>query len=137
MLNGQLKRLQHPNSRQEVGSTLPRERSLAEVLRVGRTTLRQALDQLQGAGQIIRSVGGGSFVAEQRLAIDVTNLTGLNAQFLQWVDAASSHVSSARTFVAPLWFQRRSPSLNTEGSTRSSGYGSPPTPRSSSSTPTS
>lgn len=85
------------------GQRLPSERKLADALSVSRMTLRQALDQLQNAGQIVRLVGGGggSFVAEQRLSVDVSNLTGLSAQLLQSVDNAFSQVVSARTVEAP------------------------------------
>ena len=85
------------------GQRLPSERKLANALKVSRMTLRQALDQLQNSGQIVRSVGGGggSFVAERRLSVDVSNLTGLSAQLLQSVETASSQVVSARTVEAP------------------------------------
>lgn len=46
------------------GSRLPTERELEEEFGVARNTLRKGLKTLEGAGQIVRHVGRGSFVAQ-------------------------------------------------------------------------
>jgi len=52
------------------GSKLPAERDLAEQLTVSRTTLREALRELKGAGyvDIRRGPGGGVFVRERTMS---------------------------------------------------------------------
>lgn len=84
------------------GTKLPAERSFAQSLGVSRMTLRQALDSLLHEGRIVRAVGsrGGSFVAESRVPVDISNLMGLSAQLLKSVHSASSHVLSAQTLPA-------------------------------------
>jgi DNA-binding FadR family transcriptional regulator len=51
------------------GARLPAERALAVQLRLGRGTLRKALDQLAQEGRIRRRVGEGTFVAETPAAL--------------------------------------------------------------------
>ncbi len=65
-------------------------------------TLRQALESLQQDGSILRVVGakGGSFVAEARVPVDISNLMGLSKQLLKSVHSASSIVISAQTIPA-------------------------------------
>ena len=84
------------------GTRLPPERQLAAALRVSRMTLRQALDALAQEGRITRAVGGrgGSFVAEPRASVDITNLMGLSAQLLKSVHSASSRVLAVETLPA-------------------------------------
>ncbi len=64
------------------GDRLPGERDLAERLGVSRMTLRQALADLETEGEIVRVAGraGGAFVAEPRIEVDLTHLTGLTDQ---------------------------------------------------------
>ncbi|GAA1495282.1 GntR family transcriptional regulator [Paeniglutamicibacter kerguelensis] len=84
------------------GSKLPAERQFAQSMGVSRMTLRQALDTLLQEGRIVRAVGsrGGSFVAEPRVPVDISNLMGLSAQLLKSVHSASSRVLSAETIPA-------------------------------------
>lgn len=84
------------------GTKLPAERVFAQEMGVSRMTLRQALDTLLHEGLIERAVGsrGGSFVAEARVPVDISNLMGLSAQLLKSVHSASSHVLSAHTVPA-------------------------------------
>lgn len=58
---------------------LPSERELAALLRVSRTTLRQALDQLERAGLVSRRPGrsGGTFVGEPKVERDLHLSGGL------------------------------------------------------------
>lgn len=85
-----------------VGTKFPAERQFAQTLGVSRMTLRQALDALVHEGRIERAVGsrGGSFVAQQRVPVDISNLMGLSAQLLKSVHSASSRVLSAQTVPA-------------------------------------
>lgn len=84
------------------GTKLPAERLFAQSLGVSRMTLRQSLDSLVQEGRINRAVGsrGGSFVAESRVPVDISNLMGLSAQLLKSVHSASSRVLSAQTLPA-------------------------------------
>lgn len=84
------------------GARLPPERQLAAALGVSRMTLRQALDALAQEGRITRAVGGrgGSFVAEPRASVDISNLMGLSAQLLKSVQSASSRVLAVETVPA-------------------------------------
>lgn len=84
------------------GARLPAERVFAQEMGVSRMTLRQGLDTLLHEGRIVRAVGsrGGSFVAEDRVPVDISNLMGLSAQLLKSVHSASSNVLSARTIPA-------------------------------------
>ncbi|MGL3805606.1 GntR family transcriptional regulator [Paeniglutamicibacter sp. R2-26] len=84
------------------GTKLPAERQFAQGMGVSRMTLRQALDTLVHEGRIVRAVGsrGGSFVAEPRVPVDISNLMGLSAQLLKSVHSASSSVLSAATIPA-------------------------------------
>lgn len=84
------------------GFRLPAERGFAQELGVSRMTLRQALDSLLQEGAIVRAVGarGGSFVAEARVPVDISNLMGLSKQLLRSVHSASSRVLTAETVSA-------------------------------------
>jgi len=85
-----------------VGQKLPPERRLAEALAVSRMTLRQALEGLQTAGWLTRTLGrrGGAVIADHRSNIDIASLVGLRAQLLQSSMSASSRLVSA-TIHAP------------------------------------
>ncbi|HET7899576.1 MAG TPA: GntR family transcriptional regulator [Candidatus Nanopelagicales bacterium] len=79
------------------GDRLPGERDLAERLGVSRMTLRQALADLESAGEIVRVAGraGGAFVAEPRIEVDLTHLTGLTDQLTRAGRRAGARVLSA------------------------------------------
>jgi DNA-binding GntR family transcriptional regulator len=54
------------------GQVLPNERELASRFGVARATLRQALDQLELEGRLVRRRGIGTVVAAPRLGVPVT-----------------------------------------------------------------
>ena len=51
----------------------PTERELAERFAVARNTIRRAIDDLEGAGLVVRHVGRGTFVAEKDLVAGVSS----------------------------------------------------------------
>ena len=59
------------------GERLPAERDLATILKVGRRTLRQALDLLEAEGRVWRHVGQGTFAGPRprRTGADLAQLT--------------------------------------------------------------
>ena len=80
------------------GRRLPGERELAGILGVSRMTLRQALAELEASGDIVRVAGraGGAFIAEPRVEVDLTHLTGLTDQVRRAGRRAGARVLSAR-----------------------------------------
>jgi GntR family transcriptional regulator len=80
------------------GDRLPGERDLAETLGVSRMTLRQSLADLEAAGDLVRVPGraGGAFVAEPRVEVDLTHLTGLTDQLHRAGRRAGARVLEAR-----------------------------------------
>ncbi len=85
------------------GDRLPGERDLAERLAVSRMTLRQALAELESTGDLVRVPGraGGAFVAEPRVEVDLTHLTGLTDQLQRAGRRAGARVLLARRSVPP------------------------------------
>lgn len=85
------------------GTRLPAERAFSEAIGVSRMTLRQAMDSLQSSGYIERVVGrgGGSFVAQQRPTVDISDLMGLSPQLLRTAGTAFSTVLAVETARAP------------------------------------
>lgn len=83
------------------GDRLPGERELAASLGVSRMTLRQALSDLEAEGQIVRIAGrsGGAFVAEPRIEVDLTHLTGLTDQLTRAGRRAGARVLRTDTAV--------------------------------------
>jgi GntR family transcriptional regulator len=81
------------------GDRLPGERELAATLGVSRMTLRQALSDLEAAGEIVRVAGraGGAFVAEPRIEVDLTHLTGLTDQLMRAGRRAGARVLRAES----------------------------------------
>lgn len=85
------------------GSRLPGERDLAERIGVSRMTLRQALADLESTGDLVRVPGraGGAFVAEPRVEVDLTHLSGLTDQLRRAGRRAGARVLEARRTVPP------------------------------------
>jgi GntR family transcriptional regulator len=83
------------------GDRLPGERQVAESLGVSRMTLRQALAELEASGDLVRVAGraGGAFVAEPRVEVDLTHLSGLTDQLRRAGRRAGARVLSARRVV--------------------------------------
>jgi GntR family transcriptional regulator len=83
------------------GDRLPGERDLADRLGVSRMTLRQALSELETAGDLVRVAGraGGAFVAEPRVEVDLTHLSGLTDQLRRAGRRAGARVLVARRVV--------------------------------------
>ena len=83
------------------GDRLPGERDLALRLGVSRMTLRQALADLESAGELVRVAGrsGGAFVAEPRVEVDLTHLSGLTDQLQRAGRRAGAKVLVARRTV--------------------------------------
>jgi len=83
------------------GHRLPGERDLSERLGVSRMTLRQALAELESSGELVRVPGraGGAFVAEPRVEVDLTHLTGLTDQVRRAGRRAGARVLVARRAV--------------------------------------
>lgn len=82
----------------EPGDRLLGERDLAEHLGVSRMTLRQALAELESSGEIVRAPGrsGGAFVAEPRVEVDLTHMSGLTDQVRRAGRRAGARVLVAR-----------------------------------------
>lgn len=80
------------------GDRLPAERELAERLSVSRTTLREALAQLDRSGYVTRRPGrgGGTFVSQPKVERDLTALHGLPEHLRRQGRTASARVLSAR-----------------------------------------
>ena len=80
------------------GDRLPAERELAERLSVSRSTLREALAQLDRSGYVTRRPGrgGGTFVSKPKVERDLTALHGLPEHLRRQGRAASARVLSAR-----------------------------------------
>lgn len=58
----------------EAGDLIGTEKDIAEQYRVSRATVRQALDDLERAGWVVRITGRGTFVATPHLTVDLPNL---------------------------------------------------------------
>jgi len=59
------------------GERLPSESELTQAHGVSRITVRQALNDLQKEGLLVKAHGKGSFVAQPAVALDLTRLRGL------------------------------------------------------------
>lgn len=84
------------------GDRLPGERHLAAYVGVSRMTLRQALATLEARGLLVRTPGrgGGAFVAEPRIDLDLTGLSGFTAQLRRANVRAGARLVSATTVPA-------------------------------------
>lgn len=80
---------------------LPSEHQLIARHRVSRITVRQALNDLQKEGLIVRVHGKGSFVSRPRVAEDVTRLQGLAEAMSRDGHAVHNRALSVRDVPAP------------------------------------
>jgi GntR family transcriptional regulator len=64
-----------------VGTKIPSEHELAALHKIGRPTVRQALDSLVRKGVLVRRRGSGTFVAPQPETVDLFSLGGTMASF--------------------------------------------------------
>jgi DNA-binding GntR family transcriptional regulator len=80
------------------GDQLPPEREFAARLGVSRMTLRQALQELQTRGLVVRAIGrrGGTFVARPKLERDLGRFAGLSEQLRRQGMIAGAVVVSAQ-----------------------------------------
>jgi GntR family transcriptional regulator len=78
------------------GQRLPAERELAAAHRVSRMTVRQALGALAGRGLIERGVGRGTFVADPRVAHDLSRVAGFSDVLRRHGMAPGARVRDAR-----------------------------------------
>ena len=74
------------------GSRIPSENSLAARYGIGRPTVRQATDLLVRKGFLLRKRGSGTFVREQRKALDLFSLAGTTSAFHQKGISVTTHI---------------------------------------------
>ena len=82
------------NNNFALNDRLPPERTLAEELGVTRSTLRNALDVIEGEGQVWRQVGRGTFIGARA----VINLS--EVQYLSSI-TRPDEISDARSIIEP------------------------------------
>lgn len=63
------------------GSRIPAELKLADAYRIGRPTVRQAIELLVNKGVLERRRGAGTFVREGRAEVDLFSLDGTSSSF--------------------------------------------------------
>lgn len=79
-----------------VGTVIPSERTLSEQLRVSRATLRQAVDELEHEGWLVRRQGRGTFVAQPKFEQPLDQLRGFTENMLSLGVEPSTQVLEAR-----------------------------------------
>jgi GntR family transcriptional regulator len=81
------------------GQRLGAERDLSKRYRISRSTLRTALDALESAGAVRRSLGrtGGTFIADRRVERDLTAMAGLPTYLRRQGFEAGARVLSTAT----------------------------------------
>ncbi|GAB4425149.1 MAG: DNA-binding transcriptional regulator FrlR [Bacteroidia bacterium] len=82
-----------------VGSVLPSENELCATANLARSTVRQALAQLEAEGYIVKQRGRGSIVKSKRRALDLLSFRGFSAS----VDEASFTTLSVQEPVLAPW----------------------------------
>jgi GntR family transcriptional regulator len=76
----------------EPGSRVPSEPKLAAEHRIGRPTVRQAIDLLVRKGVLRRRRGSGTYVCEPQQEVDLLNLDGTSASFQRLGVAAGTRI---------------------------------------------
>lgn len=73
------------------GDRLPSERALCIRLRVSRTTVRRALEELQAFGTVVTQLGRGRFVANRPYVKVITQFSGFAADMAEHQRSAYAH----------------------------------------------
>jgi GntR family transcriptional regulator len=77
------------------GSLIPSERELSETYGISRMTARQAVTELVNEGVFYREQGRGTFVAQNRITLDLLHLTGFTEDIRARGQQPSTRVLSA------------------------------------------
>ena len=83
------------------GEMIPSEREFAEMYQVSRMTVRQAITNLVGIGQLYREKGKGTFVATEKLEQSLNSLTSFTEDMLARGLVPSSEVLSFDVLIPP------------------------------------
>lgn len=83
------------------GDRLPSESELTGSFGVSRITVRQALNDLQKEGLLVKAHGKGSFVAQPAVALDLTSLRGLGESLAGAGRTIHTQILSLRHVDAP------------------------------------
>ena len=78
-----------------VGASIPSERILSGRMRISRATLRQAVDELEHEGWLVRRQGRGTFVAQPKVEQRLDQLRGFTENMRALGVRASSRVLDA------------------------------------------
>lgn len=83
------------------GEMIPSERELAEMYQVSRMTVRQAITNLVGNGQLYREKGKGTFVTTEKMEQSLNSLTSFTEDMLARGLVPTSEVLSFDVIVPP------------------------------------
>ena len=83
------------------GEMIPSEREFAEMYQVSRMTVRQAITNLVGIGQLYREKGKGTFVSTEKLEQSLNSLTSFTEDMLARGLVPSSEVLSFDVLIPP------------------------------------